>query len=198
MQYVFVEPGITVTASGIAATVEGFGAFKLLASQYLLDEGIGRRGPDGMIILKNEEWYDAQAYLNAWKRISNEVSEQVLENAGCAVPEKADFPPQLRSLETALGSLDIAYHMNHRKNGIPMYDALTGQLMEGIGHYQYKRTSGKNEVTMTCDNPYPCVFDRGLLLTLARRFEPQARLVHVPTPLCRRHGGECCQYVIHW
>jgi len=198
MQYVFVEPGITVTAAGIAVTVEGFGAFKLLASQYLLDEGIGKEGPDGMISVKNEEWYDAQAYLNAWKRISSEVSEHILENAGRAAPEKAEFPPHMRNIEMALRSVDIAYHMNHKKNGVPMYDPMTGQMTEGIGHYRYERTAGKNEIVMTCDTPYPCAFDRGLLLALARRFQPNAKLTHDPAGLCRKRGGEHCRYFITW
>ena len=198
MQYVFTQPDITVTAAGIAVTVEGFGAFKLLASQYLLDEGIGQQGPDGMISVKSDEWYDAQSYLNAWRRIASDVSEQIIENAGRATPARAAFPPQLRNIEVALGSLDIAYHMNHKKNGVVMYDATHGLMTEGIGHYRCVRIPGRHQVVMTCDNPYPCAYDRGLITELARRFEPKVKVTHDPRKPCRKRGGESCTYIVDW
>ena len=188
MQYVMPERGITVTAMGIMVTVQGFGDFKLLASQYLLDEGIGKPAPDGMINLKNEEWYDAQAYLNAWKRIANEVSEQIIENSGRIAPDTAEFPPTIRDIESGLASIDVAYHMNHKKNGVPMFDPATGEMTEGIGHYRYQRTPGKQEAIIVCDNPYPCAFDRGLITAMAQRFQPRAQVTHDPKS-CRKRGA---------
>ena len=33
------------------------------------------------------------------------------------IPANAKFPPQIKTIEDALGAIDMAYHMNHRING---------------------------------------------------------------------------------
>ena len=39
------------------------------------------------------------------------------------------------SHSASLASLDVAFHMNHRKRGRAMYDPTTRAMREGIGHY---------------------------------------------------------------
>lgn len=68
-------------------------------------------------------------------------------NIGLSIPENAVFPPWVVDIDTAVKAIDIAYHLNHRKDGKPLFDMKTGTMSEGIGHYGYERDrSGKNRV----------------------------------------------------
>jgi hypothetical protein len=198
VQYVAPEPGITACGAGIAVTLDGFGAFKLLASQYLQEEGIGHIGPDGELQVEYEQWYDLQAYLNAFRRISRELSETIIEQAGKAVPNRAHFPPHVNDIQSALRSIDVAYHMNHKKRGMLMYDPVNGGMMEGIGHYRYSKNPLRREITLVCDNPYPCALDRGLITAMAKRFEAQSMVRHDDGKPCRRRGGSSCTFLVTW
>ena len=68
-----------------------------------------------------------------------------------------------------------------------MFDATTSELAEGIGPYGYEKASERSIVSV-CDNPYPCSFDRGIITTMARRFERGAAIVHDDSAPCRRRG----------
>ena len=41
------------------------------------------------------------------------------------------FPPEINDVESAVRSIDIAFHLNQRKNGVVMYDPATGVMLEG-------------------------------------------------------------------
>ena len=78
---------------------------------------------------------------------------------GKAIPENADFPPEVDNLEKALGPIDVAYPMNHRGGE--------------TGHYKLvSYDEEKKEATMVCNNPYPSEFDRGIITTMLRKFKP--------------------------
>jgi hypothetical protein len=79
-----------------------------------------------------------------------------------------------------------------------MFDPVTGQMLEGIGHYVYQAVEGKKEIVMTCENPYPCRFDLGIIKGMAQRFEPTASITHDTTKGCRKKGAESCTYVVTW
>ena len=55
-----------------------------------------------------------------------------------------------------------------------------------------------NTGKMTCDNPYPCDFDRGIIQALAERFQPPGSLVgcatRKTTPPCKKDGADSCVY----
>lgn len=95
-------------------------------------------------------------------------------------------------------SNDVAYHMNHRRNGQLMFNPATGVMLEGIGHYGYKREPGERKIISVCDNPYPCKLDHGILTTVARRFQLRALVTHDDTKPCRAKGGNDCTYVVTW
>lgn len=66
------------------------------------------------------------------------------------------------------GTIDPAYRMNHRGGE--------------IGYYRYAKT-GERAATLTCENPYPCPFDEGLIEGVAVKFAaPGAwvKVVHAP------------------
>ncbi len=51
-----------------------------------------------------------------------------------AIIDNAMFPP-MENLEQALRSINVTYHMNHRLNGIPLFNQATGEFTAGIGSY---------------------------------------------------------------
>lgn len=185
-----------VNGQAVWAFVDGMGAFTMVASQYLLSEGIGVPRPDGMVQIDATGWYPRHDWLRAVERIGREIGEVALFEIGRAIPRNARFPAFVLDMPSAIQSIDVAYHMNHRCNGVEMYDTRTGEMSEGIGHYGYQR-AGSNMVVSRCDGPYPCAFDRGVVSAMANRFNPSAIVEHGQGP-CRAHGGAECNYVVTW
>jgi len=94
--------------------------------------------------------------------------------------------------------IDVAYHMNHAVRGEAMFSPSTGKLREGIGHYRYVHAAGKNLITLESSTPYPYEFDQGIIIAMAQRFEPTARLTHDAFKPCRKSGGGSCTYHVTW
>jgi hypothetical protein len=88
--------------------------------------------------------------------------------------------------------------MNHRKNGIALFDPATGKMLEGIGHYGYSRVHGERRILSVCDTPYPCALDRGILTGVAIRFNSRAIVAHYPELPCRKQADPNCTYLITW
>jgi len=102
------------------------------------------------------------------------------------IPETAKFPPTITDIEKALQAIDVAYHMNHRGGE--------------IGHFLYSKVADKS-AKLVCSNPYPCDFDRGLILSMAKKFKQknETPLVnHDDSQPCRKKGAESCTYTIKW
>jgi hypothetical protein len=68
----------------------------------------------------------------------------------------ATLLPHIHDIHTALGSLDVAYHMNHRKNGMIMFDVQTGIMLEGIGHMITTNEPDARRIFVESNTPYPC------------------------------------------
>lgn len=85
----------------------------------------------------------------------------------------------------------MAYHKNHRKLGVVMFDATTGQCLDGIGHYGYEPITGRNEITsLTASCPIPLPTPKVFSTTLARKFESRATVELDLTPrLPRKSAG---------
>lgn len=147
-------------------------------------------------------WNNLQSLLDAMKEISDTVGEMNLFLIGKEVIEGAAFPP-MDGLESALRSIDVAYHMNHRKNGTAMFDPNTGKMTEGIGHYELTSfDADKKEAEMVCHTPYPSKFEEGLVTQIVRMFRPKGSLLPRveldTTKETRRNGGERCTFKIYW
>src|SRR5262249_55543212 len=147
--------GIEVSGRSVLGLVQAFGQFKSIASQILLAEGIGQKGPDGLVVVEPESWYAFDAFLRAFARASQHMGDSVLHQIGVSVMKTVEWPPGVRDIKTMVESMDPGYLLNHRKNGRTMWDPTTGRSKEGIGHYRWKlRPDGAVEVHS--DNPYPC------------------------------------------
>jgi hypothetical protein len=198
MQFRPFEKNIEVNGQTVYAIIDGFKLLKSIAYKYLTDVGIGTFEKDGTVRINPSAWYSQESWLKAFENISKGVGNTVLYQIGLTIPRNAKFPPWVVDVDSAVKSIDIAYHMNHKKNGKEMFDVATGKMTEGIGHYGYQRVEGKNMIISVCENPYPCDFDRGILTFMAKKFQPDAEVKHDDSKPCRKKGQDSCTYIITW
>ena len=197
MQFKVIEAGIENSGESVGAIVEGFRKFPTIAQKYLCKYGF-LKPEQNIADLDRTRWYPEEAWLMAFEAISNEIGVNSLYGVGKAMIENAVLPPQINDVPSALGSLDIAYHMNHRKNGVIMFDPQTGMMLEGIGHFVTTVDPQEKRVMVVSNTPYPCDFERGIVGGFASRFDPNARTVHDSSSPCRKKGAESCTYVTWW
>ena len=93
MQFKVFEKDIEVNGQTVNSIVSGFKTFKVLASKFLLDEGIGEKDSDGMVKLDLDSWYSQEAWLKAFESIAEKVGDSILFQIGLSIPESAKFPP---------------------------------------------------------------------------------------------------------
>ncbi|MBU1076108.1 MAG: hypothetical protein KKH98_02365 [Spirochaetes bacterium] len=192
-QFVAFQPNVEVNGETILSVVAGMKVVESTAYKILEDNGIAKPKPG--------QWYPQQAWLNAFKSIAKEVGENTLYQIGKQIPNNAQWPPAVTSIESALGSIDIAYHMNHRIKGEVLFNPETGKMKEGIGHYGFEKINDK-EIKMTCNNPYPSDFDKGIIQSAAEKFKPADVLlinVELVNPdKSRKKGGDTCIFKVTW
>ena len=175
------DPNVEVNGEVVMSILEGMGSYKSIGIKILAENGIKEPAP-GM-------WFPLQNLMNAFKVISEKLGENTLYLIGSKIPEVAIFPPGIESMEQGMPLIDMAYHMNHR-NG-------------EIGDYKFEMIDSNN-AKMTCHNPYPCEFDRGLCAGFAKKFPPVnvsdlgVSVVLNEDKPSRRKGGDVSEYLISW
>jgi len=197
MQFKAFEPGIDVYGSSLDAIVEAFKLFPSIALKRLVSHGIGTVNARGEITIDREGWYSQASWLAAFEGIATTVGTRALFQIGQHVPKHAIFPPSITDIRSGVASIDVAYHMNHRKNGKPMFDPTTGQKTKGIGRYG-TADNGDRKIIVVCENPYPYDFDRGILTAIAGRFERTVCVFHDERAPCRKNGADSCTYHVAW
>ena len=198
MQFKPFEPGIEAYGASIDGIVDAFKLFPSVALKRMVAFGIGTMSGKNNVTIERDAWYPLDKFLAAFESIATEVGSRGLFQYGQHLPKYAPFPPQINDVHSALASLDVAYHMNHRKAGKVMFDPATGRMLEGIGHYGYKPVPNEKKIIAVCENPYPCEFDRGIITSLAARFEKMSRVTHDDKAPCRKVGADSCTYVVTW
>jgi hypothetical protein len=173
------SPNTQVNGQTVLSVVDGMGAFKSRAITILSEHGIDDPQPN--------QWYSQQAWLDAFRTISEKIGPSTLVQIGKTIPKTAAFPPEIDSIEKALAAIDIAYHMNNRGGE--------------IGHYTYSANGSKTTAKMVCNNPFPCDFDRGIIIAMSERFAPKGsspKVQHDDSQPCRKKGCNSCTYLISW
>jgi hypothetical protein len=183
------EDGIEVNGQTVISLVNGMGKFQDMGNEILAKNNIFNVKPDGS--------YKQQDWLNAFKTIASEIGESTLFAIGKVIPENAQFPPGVDNIEKGLGIIDVAYHMNHIKNGIVMFDPSNGNMLDGIGHYKVISFEN-NKAVMECNTPYPSEFDRGIITCIARKFEQLAEVTVDNSKQNKKQGNETSTYIITW
>ena len=137
----------------------------------------------------SNDWVSQEATLKAYREVAETLGENTLFMIGKAIPDLAEFPPEVDNLEKAFRSLDMAYHMNHRGGEIGNYN---------LTHFDEQGRTA----TMVCHNPYPTSMDRGIITALLRKFKPRGSFrenVELdPNQESRSNGQESCTYKISW
>ncbi len=132
-------------------------------------------------------WYPQQAWLDAFRDIAYGDFNTTLDLVaiGMKIPESAVWPPAVQTLEDALFSIDVAYHINHRHGKIGCYRAMAVD---------------DRHIEMFCENPYPCDFDFGIIYGTAKLYAISQgySVEHDNTAPCRKKGGEYCIYHVQW
>jgi len=191
-QFMAFLSSVEVNGETVLSVLSGMGFLRQKGLDILERHGIKNPAPG--------QWYLQQNWLDAFKEISDDVGVSTLVVIGNKIPENAQFPPEINSLEAALSAIDIAYHMNHRIDGRVLFNPQTGQLAEGIGHYGCERV-GDRHIKMVCKNPYPCDFDRGIIAAMIKRFKPgdsSPTLRHDDAAPCRGRGADSCTFLVDW
>ncbi len=181
----------------VSNVIPAFRLIPRLAYRIFARHELGTLDGSGQFVPDPRPWWPMVNYLRALFEISEAVGPAKTVTIGKRIPQSAALPPSIHDIHSVFASIDVAYHLNHRKNGKLMFDTATGRMTEGIGHYLYQPHEGENRMTVVCETPYPCDIDRGILLGFALRFEPQAFVEHAPET-CRKRGSASCAYVIGW
>lgn len=188
--------GVEVRGEVILGYLDGMENYSLAAYSFLAENGITN--------INKGDWYPLKALINSFEEISLQGGFQILERIGEKMITDAIWPRGLSNLEDAITSIDIAYHMNHKRDGIELYDYKNKIVIEGnIGHNYFEETDKQNNyVKYVCNSFYPCDFDRGMIQALASKFKPIGtefiNVEHDMTSPCRKHGGDSCTYMIKW
>ena len=191
-QFLAFDKTAEVNGETVLSIVNGMDSFKDGAKKILTANGI--------IDPKPGQWYRQQSWLDAFKEISAKLGGNTLILIGAKIPENAQWPPNVKTIEEALPSVDIAYHINHRIGQELLFDPKTGTMKEGIGHYTARKSAEKS-MDMICNNPYPCDFDFGIIKSVANKFKPAGAIIivtHDDSKPCRKKGGESCTYKVSW
>jgi hypothetical protein len=192
-QFVVYDKRVEVTGEAVLSIVKAMVLFKKEVLKVLSDNGIDNPGPG--------KWYSQQSWLNVFKTFSEKLGTETLFSIGKMIPENAKWPPQIRTLEEALPSIDVAYHLNHRIGAEVLVNYRLGIMKEGIGHYNYEK-KGFRSARMICDNPYPCDFDRGIIEAIVDKYKPpdckSFSVKHDDIQPCRKKGHNSCTYIVKW
>lgn len=197
MTHAFPYRELSVSGSSTISIIDAVKGFSVLVEELMKAMKIQTRNAEGKPAVDPAAWYPLEDYMPVYQKIESLLGGRGLEKVGATIPQFANMPANIRDIHSALASIDLAYHMNHRLNGKVMFNPATGEMLEGIGHVKSQPTPGKNEIVLVCDDMYPCRFNVGLIRGMAQRFQPQAVLSHDPQQ-CRLKGASTCTYVVTW
>jgi len=183
------DPAVEVNGETVLSIVHGVGVWSDSALRILEENGIRNPQPG--------RWYSQQSWLNAFAVISR-IGGRTLAAIGRSVPDSAQWPAEVRTIHDALASIDVAAHMNHRREGRILFDPAHGTMDEGIGHYRVGPTT-ESSAELVCDTPYPCAFDVGIVTAVAQEFAPRGTRVKVEHGSgCREDGAASCHLTVRW
>jgi hypothetical protein len=175
----------------VEALGEVIESFVLAFPEQIRPHGVEALERQGIREIKPDQYYPAQAFLNAMKEIAEKAGRNMMTRVGERIALRVDMPEGFDTLKTALEGLDTAYHSKY----------IGGE----IGHWKYTHEGNSQSLTrgvMVSTNHYCCAFDRGVLEGFAKRFRPgnvtDALVRHDDSSPCRKNGGDSCTYIITW
>ena len=177
-EFVAFDPNVEVMGTNYLSLIE------LVPRQALVRDALKDNGFN-IDDIQPEKWYSQQSLLNVWKQLAMDVSFDLVA-VGMRVPDLYEFPPQIDSVESALGGLHVAYEMAHRGGE--------------IGEYRFEKT-GERSGKMICHNPYPSDLDYGIVYRLVQKFRTDNHAFTVrrdEDAPSRKKGDDSCTFIIEW
>ncbi len=170
------------------ATVIGRSPLSYIAAGESVSSFVGKQissklGEYGLEDIEPDEWYPLEIPLAMLYDMRDEYGDIRMRNMGQNVPQHVEFPPELSDVDNALRAIDTAYHQNHRGDDIGFYEFQVEDSREGI---------------VICETPYPCEFDKGLIMGVAEKFADSHVDVEEVGDQCRSDGGQRCEYRVEW
>ena len=127
-------------------------------------------------------WYDFKVAQAIYRDIGKELGPASLQMVGRKIIDSAVFPPQIQNATDALASIDVAYHMNIRG--------------DGLGKIEFE-SLGPNTAQLTFSTPFPCNLDQGIAFGCCTKYGAVPTVSHVEGS-CRDEGDAACQYKVRW
>ena len=90
-QFKAYSANVEVNGETVLSIVDGMGSMKTMAIGILEKNGIKEPKPG--------QWFKQQAWLDAFKQISDSVGPNTLSQIGQKIPENAQFPPVIDTIE---------------------------------------------------------------------------------------------------
>jgi hypothetical protein len=173
-------PGADVIGSQILVTIEALGTYK--------DTGYRMLEECGLSDIKPDQWYSQQAYCDYLESIETKIGKATLVVVGKNVAAAAKVHFDIDTVEKWMASAAQIYQRNHRN--VPKNEG-----------WAYKMT-GPSSAILTCNEPYPDSFIRGLAYGFVRRFQKDCnRLFSVKfdeTQPRRDKGGSMVTLIVEW
>jgi hypothetical protein len=165
-------PDATVSGGNILSMLAAMGPFRRRGEQILEENGIGD--------VQVEGWYSLAAYVAALQAIGQKMGPNTLFQVGRQIPNHVPLPPGIDTFEKVLASFGMAFDMNHR-----------GAQPGAITYVMKSNRTG----TITTGTPYPCDFDRGVIVGFFQKLlSTRVTVDPVEGTPCKARGGETCTY----
>jgi hypothetical protein len=165
-------PDATVSGGNILSMLAAMGPFRRRGEQLLEEHGIGN--------VQVEEWYPLTAYVAALQAIGQKMGPNTLFQIGRQIPNHVPLPPGIDTFEKVLGSFGMAFDMNHR-------GAQPGAITYAL--------ASQRTATITTGTPYPCDFDRGVIVGFFQKLlSTRVGVEPLEGAPCKARGGETCSY----
>ncbi len=169
-----------VSGEFIISILNGLHDFKNEALKLL--EKYGIKDP------KKEEWHSFKLWLKVIEELGKEIGPTRLYILGTTFLENNEMLNHY-DLEKGLNFISGIYRKNHKDGN--------------IGAFKLINFNNENrEAEMMSDTPYPCDFERGIIMYVANKFNPKNNknllVVHKDLKTCRKRGIDYCIYLIKW
>lgn len=147
-----------------------------------------------------KEWSPLQDLIDYFNLIEGLINgASLLQKIGAEVAKNAKWPDTVRSPIAALESINVAYHMNHRRDGKELFDHQQSKIIEGyIGHDYLEIDHEKKVVNFICGSFYPSDFDLGMAKEVLKIFGGSSiaalSVKRDESKPSRKNGGDTCTF----
>ena len=166
-------PDAVVSGGDVLSMLAATGAFRKTADQLLAEHGIADVQATG--------WYPLAAYAEVMRELEQRVGPNTLFRIGKEIPSHIAMPPGLDTFERVAASFGPAFSMNHRN--------------AGSGRIDYE-ISAPDSATIVSGTPYPCDFDRGVIMGFFHALLQITPHYQHDNLLCKKKGAAVCVHYV--